>query len=402
MNSEFVFALVIAIGVAFVVGLATVYLSHYLAEITNLTDDPDRIRKLHDESMPTSGGVGIFVAFGAGIIVILNLYSGFSSPILSVSKYFTASIIIITLTGLYDDFNGLSSRPKFIMQIFSGLILLTGIHLHVIPSVASYAQLSNLMLFPIYVGMLFWIVAVCNMINLVDGVDGLASTITLLILFGMAWIGQSWETLAASWIVYPLLGAVAAFLIYNRPPASIFMGDTGSLMIGFSLAAASILLVIHASHWMYSLSLIVLFGVPMIDTLLSIIRRIKEGQNPFESDSNHLHHIIQRHYNGPSMAIVILGGVSMLLVMLGILLANTVDSILFSTVFGMTIMLFIITVIAYVKQLDRNDSIVVINLYEAPSIAEADLTAIETLHNNAEDESFDVAEHRKLRQFSNN
>jgi UDP-GlcNAc:undecaprenyl-phosphate GlcNAc-1-phosphate transferase len=288
------------------------------------------------------------------------------------------------------------------MQIMSGLVLITGLHLHIVPSIASYAQLPVYLLLPIYMAMLFWIVAVCNMINLVDGVDGLASSIALVILFGLAWIGQSWETAAASWIIYPLIGAIGAFLIFNKPPASIFMGDTGSLMIGFSLASATILLVLYATHWMYSLSLILLFGVPMIDTLLSIIRRVKEGQNPFESDSNHLHHIIQRHYNGPAMAIIILGGVSMLLVMLGILLANTIDPILFLTVFGMTILLFIVTVIAYVKQLNRRDSLVGVNLYEAPSITEAKLTTLESVKNKDEAESFEVAEHAEIRRFSNN
>lgn len=349
--------------VALFVGLIAVYFSHHLAEFTNLTDDPDLVRKFHEKSTPTSGGIGIGVGYLAGFITFVITGSEFiTDPLQLFFVYFSIGAAVIFATGLYDDIFGLSSQPKFLLQGVAALIIIYGFDTQLISTHASYADLGVAPKTVLYALIGLWLVSGCNTINLIDGVDGLAGSITITILFGLGVISLSWNVLEAGVFIYPMAGAILAFLYFNRPPASIFMGDTGSLLIGFSLSTAIIVMGLYAAHWMYSLSLIILFGVPLLDTVLSIIRRVRDQKNPFESDSNHIHHLIQRHYKSPYMAIVILSTVSLLLVLLGILLANTTSSVLFFTVFGITMCLFLIVAITYTIQLRKQGSIIHENL----------------------------------------
>lgn len=360
MNLGILWESLISSLIAFSIGLISIYSCHHLAKYTNLLDKPDRIRKFHDNVTPTSGGIGITIAFIGGLLMAYYLTSQIIPPKLFLFlPYFSVAALLMVAMGLYDDIHGLSSKPKFIVQIVAAVITCMGLEFSYMDSLLTHSGFGESLVFKagLYAIFSFWIVLGSNSINLIDGVDGLASTLTLLIIFGLSVIGLSWGVYDYSLFLYPLGGAVVAFLIFNRPPASIFMGDTGSLLIGYVLGTITLLLALQAEKWMYGLSLLFLFGMPLLDTLLSVIRRIKRNINPFESDSNHIHHVIQRHYKSPAMAVISIGLVSLLFIIISISLATTTDPLLFWLIFGMTALTFGIVTVLYHTKLNQRSTL---------------------------------------------
>ena len=352
--------LFILVGISvFILGLIATYLCHPLAELVSFIDDPDNIRKFHDIPTPSTGGIGMAFAFSAGIALILS----FAENLLTESfyefmYYFAAAAALIVLTGIKDDLHGLSSKPKFFMQTLASLIIVVGLHntyfvTH--SSVAGWGYGYQLILYALFA---LWIVSNCNSINLIDGVDALAGSVSLSIIVGIGSLAYLWSIVDVIPFLIPLGFAIAAFLLFNRPPASIFMGDSGSMLIGLTLAVSSIIVGLQAPHWMYGLSLIILFGMPLTDTILSIVRRLKSSMNPFESDSNHLHHVIQRYYKSPYMAVFIMTTLSTIFVILGVLLANTSNSILFFAAYGLLLVLFLLTVAIYSYNLEKSSTFI--------------------------------------------
>ena len=344
---------------AFTIGLIAIYSCHHLAKYTNLVDKPDLVRKFHHKITPTSGGIGISIAFITGVLLTYVLSkSSMTVQLATFMPYFSAAAVIMIATGVYDDLFGLSSRPKFIVQIVTALITCIGLEQAYLESLfindwSAYAITVRILVYSIFI---FWLVLGSNSINLVDGVDGLATILSLMIIFGLTVIGINWNFVDFSIFLYPLAGALLAFLLFNRPPASIFMGDTGSLLIGYVISTVTLVLALETPYWPYALSLPILFGMPLLDTLLSVIRRVKMGINPFESDSNHIHHIIQRHYKSPAIAVISLGLANLLLVMLSILLATTGSVPLFWLVFGLTVVGFATIVAVYNVKLNDDKS----------------------------------------------
>lgn len=343
----------------FLLGLLAIYLCHPLAEVISFIDDPDNIRKFHEIPTPSTGGIGIAFAFSAGVLFILS----FGEDLITESLqhfiyYFAAAAAVIVFTGIKDDLHGLSSKPKFLMQALASIIIIVGLHntyLVTHSSISGWGYANQLALYAL---LTLWIVSNCNSINLIDGVDALAGSISLSIIAGIGTLAFMWSIFDVVTFLVPLGVSIAAFLLFNRPPASIFMGDSGSMLIGLTLAVSSIIVGLQAPHWMYGLSLIILFGMPLTDTVLSIVRRLKSNINPFESDSNHLHHVIQRYYKSPYMAVFIMSTISTIFVILGILLANTTNILLFFTAYGLLLLLFSLTVVIYYHNLNKGNTFI--------------------------------------------
>jgi len=244
------------------------------------------------------------------------------------------------------------------MQALASIIIVVGLHntyLVTHSSVSGWGYISQLALHSL---LILWIVSNCNSINLIDGVDALAGSVSLSIIAGLGSLAFMWSIYDVVPFLLPLSFAIGAFLLFNRPPASIFMGDSGSMLIGLTLAVSSIIIGLQAPHWMYGLSLIIMFGMPLTDTILSIVRRVKYSVNPFESDSNHLHHVIQRYYKSPYMAVSIMTTFSAIFVILGTLLANTTNVILFFTTYGLLLILFLLAVVIYSHNLNKSTTLI--------------------------------------------
>ncbi|CAN5742616.1 MraY family glycosyltransferase [soil metagenome] len=259
-----------------------------------LFDHPDE-RKIHGSPIPSIGGIGIFAGFITAFLLTVTFQD------LHRFQYLVAALMIIFFVGMKDDLINLSPLKKFLGQILASAILIfkggfvikdmDGIlGIHALPTVASYA-----------ISMII-IVLIINAYNLIDGVDGLAASLSLFSSMLFAVYFAINEQMAYACIATSLAGALGAFLIFNFNPARIFMGDTGSLVIGLINAVLVIqfinfnggsqqhILQVNASP---AIGFAILF-VPLFDTLRVFSLRILHGESPFTPDRNHIHHILLR------------------------------------------------------------------------------------------------------------
>ena len=333
------------------VGLCLTQFSYVVAKAKDLNDHPDDDRKLHNEPTPHTGGMGIGIAFLLGVFVIMVINGIEASEYFkSFLWYFLAGSFVMYLTGVYDDLFGMSSKPKFAMQTIASIVVMVGFHNEYLIHYETYTEAGLGFRLIIYGAILFWMLATTNMINLIDGVDGLAGSISLTVLGAFMFIAITWQAPELAVIATPLAAAIIAFLNFNKPPASIFMGDTGSLLIGFSIGVSGVVLAFYAPNYKFSFSLLLVMAVPAIDTLFSIIRRLKMGINPFESDHFHIHHILQTYFRSPALTVLALSVLSGIFGLTSILLANSQNDVIYLSVLGFfALMLIIISSVYYSK-----------------------------------------------------
>ncbi len=262
-----------------------------VAKDKKLFDEPDE-RKVHKAVIPTLGGLGIFAGF------IVATLMGVPQGITTELQYFAAASIVIFFLGMKDDILVLSASKKFIGQLIAAGILIkfagvqiTNMHgflgIYEIPHFASIA-LS-----------LFTIIVITNSFNLIDGIDGLAGSLGLLttIIFGtyFFYIGQ----LAYAVMAFALAGSLISFLIYNFSPAKIFMGDTGSLLLGLINSILVIKFITLAETPGINLPIaaapaigFAILMIPLFDTLRVFGLRILDRRSPFSPDRTHVHHFL--------------------------------------------------------------------------------------------------------------
>ncbi|KAA9039506.1 undecaprenyl/decaprenyl-phosphate alpha-N-acetylglucosaminyl 1-phosphate transferase [Ginsengibacter hankyongi] len=278
-------------GLAFLITFFSIPVIIEVAKDKKLFDEPDE-RKVHKAVIPTLGGLGIF----AGFIVASLL--GVPSSVPPVFQYFVAAIMVIFFLGIKDDILILSASKKFIGQLVAaGIIIKFGgiqindmhgfLGLHAIPHSASILLT------------LFTIVVITNSFNLIDGVDGLAGSLGLLTssIFGVYFLAT--HQLMYAVMAFSLVGSLVAFLIYNFSPAKIFMGDTGSLLIGILNSVFVIKFIAIAADPALGMPLqsapaigFAILIVPLFDTLRVVTIRILTRRSPFSPDRNHIHHFL--------------------------------------------------------------------------------------------------------------
>ncbi|MFY0608219.1 MAG: undecaprenyl/decaprenyl-phosphate alpha-N-acetylglucosaminyl 1-phosphate transferase [Cyclobacteriaceae bacterium] len=292
----------------------------------DLMDNPD-LRKNHSVSTPALGGIAIFVGFLFALLLTVNLVE------LGSIKYFLFGLIIIFVMGLRDDISGLLAKHKLFAQVFAAFLIaqfselkLTGFY-----GLAGFNEMPEWfnLLFTIFV-----VVGLTNSFNLIDGIDGLAGSISALILsfYGIVFYLSGEMVYAAA--CGSLVGSLVAFLFFNWQPAKIFMGDTGSMILGFSIAAFTIhLLNTVGNKTLYgfevgapvALALFVLI-VPIVDTLRVFIIRFWNGNNPLDPDRNHLHHEIKRLGLNDRQTTFLLLAINLCFIVLAILLNGVISN----------------------------------------------------------------------------
>jgi UDP-N-acetylmuramyl pentapeptide phosphotransferase/UDP-N-acetylglucosamine-1-phosphate transferase len=265
----------------------------YIARRKRLFDVPDNQRKLHTRIVPNLGGVGIFFAFFITASLCIK-------PDFITWNYVATACLILFITGLKDDLVTISPSKKFIAQAAAAAItvIFADVRLHSLGGLFGFYELPYWASVPFsIIGCIF----VSNAFNLIDGIDGLAGTIGVYISMLLGLLLAAFGNVSAAVIAFSLSGALLGFLRSNLPPARIFMGDTGSLLIGFVVSVLSIL-VINAFHVGGTISSVVISSqavlvvtlsvlfLPVFDTFRVFTMRILRGHSPFRADRTHLHH----------------------------------------------------------------------------------------------------------------
>lgn len=237
-------------------------------------------RKVHDAPVPRIGGLAMVL----GTVVPVLVWLPMDSQILA----YLLGVAVIGFFGVWDDKADLDYRIKFVGQFIAAAIpvFLGDVVIRTIPY-GPVGGLPDLFAYPLT---LLFIVGITNAVNLSDGLDGLAGGVALLslIVIGLlAYLGGGHHLLVMALAV---CGATFGFLRYNTHPASIFMGDTGSQFLGFSLGVLTVMLVQSVNTALSPVLLILILGLPILDTVSVMYQRLREGRSPFSPDKNHLHH----------------------------------------------------------------------------------------------------------------
>lgn len=262
-----------------------------LARLKHLFDDPEDDRKIHEKNIPNIGGVVILIALFTSFLLHPSAFA-----ILGI-QYLLAAVIILTIIGLKDDLLITSPAKKLIGQIIAVALLIfgAGIIIDDFEGVFGIQEIAAYVAVPLT---FFVFIVIINAVNLIDGIDGLASSVvTFIALFFGVWFYHIGET---TLFILSILTAVSflAFLFYNWSPATVFMGDTGSLNAGLILAYLGIQYLntsIHSPEIIFFQSsapviLVAVFIIPLYDTLRVFLIRALEGDSPFAPDTNHIHH----------------------------------------------------------------------------------------------------------------
>ena len=284
--------------IAFIISLlASLFLTRLFRDWAlrfNLVDEGGG-RKIHKQPIPRVGGIAILVAT---LLPLLNL--GLWDNDISEALWGDKELIlglaqglgVIAIVGIIDDIRGVPALFKLAGQIFAGLLAYqAGIHIDTLSIPFFHLVELGWMSMPITI---FWFILSINAVNLIDGMDGLAGSVVMLAggtLFFMCLVE---EQAVASLILLSMLGAVLGFLRYNINPATIFLGDTGSMSLGFLLATVSVHFSQKSSVVFSLVASLMILGLPIFDLSMAIFRRFLSGKKIFSADQYHVHHILLR------------------------------------------------------------------------------------------------------------
>ncbi len=286
-------------------------LQRYVARPLGLMDQPDDNRKLHSVAIPLIGGIAVFLSV---VLTVIGVY------LIDISEFGTSDFLLkpgdksqfiglligsafLLLVGVVDDSIGLRGRQKLLGQIISILILVAfGFNFDSISIFGLNIEFGTFSMLVVIV----WCLAVVNSVNLLDGADGFASTIGIVMSLAMAVMAfhHPGGRILDAVVMVALAGALLGFLRYNFPPARVFLGDAGSMLIGFILAAISIRCAFKQATAYAFFAPIALLAVPFIDTAAAIVRRKLTGRSIYSVDRGHLHHSMMKRGFGPRVSLV--------------------------------------------------------------------------------------------------
>lgn len=312
-----------------------------IAKKKNLMDEPNE-RRSHSVSTPSLGGIAIF----AGVLFSIIMWTPFKY--FGDLQYILCAFIIIFLIGAKDDIDPISPSKKFYGQLFAAGILVFRANI----KLTSLYGIFGVYLLPEWASILlsiFTIIVIINAFNLIDGINGLSASLGLLINIVLGSWFLSVDHIELAIVAFALAGSLVAFLKYNITPAEIFMGDTGSLLLGLVCSILTINfielqsgLVGHAYYLSSAPSIaIAILILPLFDTLRVFVLRLMEGKSPFNPDRKHIHHVMIDLGFSHMQATIILFVINVLFILLALVLQNIGNLLL------MLIILVIATVLSY-------------------------------------------------------
>src|SRR5688500_18324050 len=281
-----------------------------------LAHAPRADRDMHQSPIPRIGGIAIAVGFMAPLVALFVLDTGISNFIQRDPEWLNYVIalvggsIAIVAIGLYDDLKNANAYQKLAVQILvAGFVWGLGVRIDVIGLFGTRIE-TGIFSLPITI---LWILVVINAMNLIDGLDGLASGVALGAILPNRSLAVYNQNVVMMVLMAALGGAILGFLIYNFRPASIFMGDTGSMFLGFVLATGAILGNVKAPATVSMIAPVLALGLPIMDVLLAVFRRSMAGTPLFHADNDHVHHRLIKRGLSHRRAVLVMYGVSFFL-----------------------------------------------------------------------------------------
>ena len=328
--------------VSFIVAFVFTPIMRTVAVYYGIIDEPDGLRKIHTKPVAYLGGVAVFLGWIAGLAFSQLLQTHASGQTSQSHLYVNFSIVVaasvIVMLGLWDDLTGVNPWAKIGGQVFGASFLLLfdiGTHCAKPLFIPINTRLMNFTGFQVPDGMVtiiscgivyFIVVGCCNATNLMDGLDGLCGGVTALIAAGFLFLAVCIARTSGAFdpnldgvrivLGLALLGAVLGFVPYNFNPASIFMGDTGSMFLGFS-CATMIILNAQDTHPKWFLASLIMFALPVLDTVLAFARRYVNKRKIFSADRHHFHHQVVARGFSVRQTVIISYGLTLFFVVSG-------------------------------------------------------------------------------------
>ena len=270
-----------------------------LAFKVGAVDIPKDDRRVHKEPMPLIGGLAIFIA----VVIVTLVFLPLDREIISI--LLGASFIVVA--GIIDDLRELKPKTKFTLQIIAGLILiLGGIKVEFVTNpFAINSSLLHLSWLSIPIT-LFWVVGITNTLNFIDGLDGLAGGISSIYFLTIGIIAVIQQKTGLDFVLtFTMLGSTLGFLVHNFYPASIFMGDSGSMFLGFIISVIALLGFKNVTMTSLIVPLLIL-AIPILDVIFAILRRFIKGQSISAPDKYHIHHqLLKRNLSQQTVVLII-------------------------------------------------------------------------------------------------
>lgn len=345
ISEQNIFINFLILAVYFLLALImTIYVTPYFIKLAlklKLLDKPGE-RKIHKYSKPRVGGSAMFFVF---FILLLTL---------GIHRHEVQAIIIgsllISCIGVLDDIFNIKALVKLLHQVLIAYITSSNLigfginieHLYLMPGID--IQLGYLSV-PFTV---IWIVGIINAINLIDGLDGLAGGLSSIAAFTLVIVSLIFGNFIAALFFIILLGVLLGFLRYNFNPAKLFMGDAGSMFLGYLIAVVSIISIWNADKVLGFTIPVIVLGIPIYDVLTSILRRLKNRKPIFYPDGEHIHHRIMKIGFSHKQTVIIIYLETMILAVFAILMALLNDKI--ALISFVTIVFLLHLSVVYIKK----------------------------------------------------
>ncbi len=313
----------IALVIAFVMTPVAIRLAPKIGAV----DIPKDNRRMHTKPMPRFGGMAIFLGTMVSLILVwryflpelvsgwegygLMEYPWWEEDVISKLSGILIGGVLIYLVGVVDDLKGMPAKVKFLCQMICGAVVYVfGVRITFFTNhfgSDGHIFLSGVVSFLVTI---IWIVGITNTINLIDGLDGLAGGVAAIASFAIAYTAYIHGLYTVSLAMLAVAGGALGFLPFNFHPAKIFMGDSGSLFLGFMLASMSIVEPVKGATVLATAVPVLVLGVPIFDTAFAILRRIINRRPIMEADKGHLHHRLMAAGLGQRRSVLTLYGIS--------------------------------------------------------------------------------------------
>jgi UDP-GlcNAc:undecaprenyl-phosphate GlcNAc-1-phosphate transferase len=301
--------------IAALVTAITTPLAIRLAPLIGAMDVPGDNRRVHGKPIPRLGGVAIYL----GIMVSFYRLLPWSEQIFGIVLGGTFLLAI----GIYDDIKSLNPRAKLAGQILCALVIFFfSVQIRGMTNLLPVGP--HYLIFPTWLSLIvtvFWVVGITNTVNLIDGLDGLAAGIVCIACLSVAYTSAMSGRLGTAYIILAVAGATLGFLLFNFYPAKIFMGDGGSMLLGFMLASVSLVgdTPTKGTTLFATVIPVMILALPIFDTLFAIVRRMVNKKPIMQADKGHLHHRIMAMGFGQRRTVLALYSISAIMGVAGIL-----------------------------------------------------------------------------------